>query len=569
MFLTYKKMLLCAGMQVKLKYFIQKRILLLFFLLTAFVGAMQHRKGWNTVITSDGVGYYSYLPALFIYQDADYNFLADFRREYQPVHEFIRDFKGEKVNQYFVGVAVLQLPFFLVAHSIALVSGTHTNGFSPLYQVAVWLSGLFYLFWGLHFLRKLLLRFHPQESWVHISLAAVLLGTNLFNYSGLEISYSHVYSFAVITLFFYTVLRWAESGAGRYLLAGSIALAFVAIIRPSNLLLVLAVPFFARQNIIPLLRQSSWKHYVPALVTFTCIVMLQPLAWCWQTGAWVVDAYTTARFEFSHPHLLKVLFSYQKGWFVYTPLALFSLAGFVILFRQKVYGRVGLLLYLLLNAYVISSWNFWHYGVTFGQRPFVDSYSVHALLMLFVTASVSTRTFLFRLWVLLIGLLCFLNLFQNYQYRINIIHGKEMNRELYWKVFLKLGQKYRFLVQKAQGHPCSLATDCDTLYLPQQGAGISPGRLQQGACLQLGGTFSSSNKETDASMYVKLFAGGRLLASDQVYFFRYIHDSSQVFTLYHPMVVAKTWAEADSIQVELHDPAAELNIQNLYARFCR
>ena len=137
---------------------LQKYVVVLLWLSVVFTAFRIHRGSPKQILSSDGVGYYSYLPALFIYHDPSYAFLQDYRRDYQPVHEFIRDAGSAKVNQYFVGEALLSLPFFMIASGYVALTNGIADGFSPPYQWAFMVGALFYLACGLLLLRKVLIR---------------------------------------------------------------------------------------------------------------------------------------------------------------------------------------------------------------------------------------------------------------------------------------------------------------------------------------------------------------------------------------------------------------------------
>lgn len=73
----------------------------------------------SEIIVSDGHGYYAYLPALFIYKDASFSFFYDAQKKHYhnfQMHDFISDFEGKKGNKYFIGTAILLVPFFILAH---------------------------------------------------------------------------------------------------------------------------------------------------------------------------------------------------------------------------------------------------------------------------------------------------------------------------------------------------------------------------------------------------------------------------------------------------------------------
>jgi len=161
---------------------------------------------WNRCISSDGKGYYAYLPAVFIYHDLQFNFVDDYEKKYyQPENKvkFTIDYNHKKVNKYWLGTAVLMSPFFAVAHTLTTLSNLPNDGYSFIYQAMIAIAASFYLLLGLYFMRKLLLLYHCKEIEIFISLFAIVFATNLFYYTVAEPSMSHVYSFFVVSAFVY------------------------------------------------------------------------------------------------------------------------------------------------------------------------------------------------------------------------------------------------------------------------------------------------------------------------------------------------------------------------------
>lgn len=88
------------------------------FAMLLFIGGMYRvstENGLNEVIRSDGRGYYAYLPALFIYQDNQFDSSTAKEKAYYPDASdqlyLFKDRQGKSYNKYFPGVALLQLPF--------------------------------------------------------------------------------------------------------------------------------------------------------------------------------------------------------------------------------------------------------------------------------------------------------------------------------------------------------------------------------------------------------------------------------------------------------------------------
>ena len=148
-------------------------------------------------IRSDGYSYYVYLPAWIIYGDASLSAVArDCCGGEFPAFTAIIRWPGSRrwVNAHPIGVAVLQAPFFLAAHGLTKWSNLTADGFTPYYQHAVGISGIFWTIAGLFVVRRLLLVWFGDRV-VTATLVALLFGTGLYHYATYDASYSHAYSF--------------------------------------------------------------------------------------------------------------------------------------------------------------------------------------------------------------------------------------------------------------------------------------------------------------------------------------------------------------------------------------
>ena len=85
----------------------------------------QHGKNSYTFY-GDALGYYCYLPGAFIYHNLNtFDSLPSDKKIEQPVLDYFNQHRQENqqrvtpvsVNQYTYGVALTELPFFLIAHA--------------------------------------------------------------------------------------------------------------------------------------------------------------------------------------------------------------------------------------------------------------------------------------------------------------------------------------------------------------------------------------------------------------------------------------------------------------------
>lgn len=403
---------------------------------------------WKNVIASDGAGYYAYLPASFIYHDYKYNFCLPGHPDNpgyygNNVALFIaRNSEGKLANKYFAGTTVLMTPFFFTAHGIALVSGMKANGYDFIYQFFLCLAGIFYLLAGLWCLRKLLPGFGLREGPVALTLLTLFFGTNLYHYSLEEPTMSHVYSFAVICFFLLQTSGYLRSRNKRNFILAGIAFVLLVAIRPTNAVILLALPFLQALinpgEKIPFSSvKKSWLLF--PLLTGTVFFFLQILMYRLTTGEWAIDSYPGETFDFLHPHLLDVLFSWRKGLFVYTPVLFLSVAGLFFLPGKR--AVISLCIFFFINLWIISSWHDWAYGGGLGMRPFIDTYGIFAIPLAFLFERLR-KNFAFVLTGLTAFLLVFLNLVQHYQYHTGILPYDNMTWRKYKLIFLQTEKFY-------------------------------------------------------------------------------------------------------------------------------
>jgi hypothetical protein len=127
------------------------------------------------------------------------------------------------------------MPFFLLAHAGAHLLGVSTLGYSWPYSLSIVVAALFYLFAGLYFLRKILLRYF-SDTVTAITLVLIVLATNLMYYVISEPGMSHVYNFALFNAFFFFSLKWVEKQGLKFSVILGLLAGLIVLIRPVNVL---------------------------------------------------------------------------------------------------------------------------------------------------------------------------------------------------------------------------------------------------------------------------------------------------------------------------------------------
>ena len=421
-------------------YFLFSFMLAFFFSMRVFNDGVP---GWKHIITSDGRGYYAYLPAFII--DHDPAFAKVVEREtrllgyphYKP--GYLVKSGNHLLNKYFSGEALLLLPFFLLGVLFSYITGTDINGYSFFFQVFIGLGSLFYLFLGLSFLKRILVHLQIRPAVVAISLFAILFGTNLFYYSLWQPTMSHIFSFFAINGFFWFTIRAIRGWNKKTASWMGIFLGLVILIRPTNIIVVLLIPFLTGniQGLVQFIREIRAKKGALLLlfVIPLATVSIQLLIWYIQTGHFIEWSYRNEGFNFGNPEIMNVLFSYRKGLFIYTPLILVSLLGIVPLIRKwlQLFSVSG---FLMLSIYVVASWWNWYYGDGFGLRAFIDFYGVFTILLALAMNHSWSRMGVI-LFIFILAPFAVLNLVQTWQYTHLVIQPNSMNKVKYHQIFMR------------------------------------------------------------------------------------------------------------------------------------
>lgn len=408
---------------------------------------------YSNPINGDAKAYYAYLPALFIYQDPTFSFVKDVEKTYYPEDgSQFKDFmneqpNGRSVNKTFPGLSILYAPFFFVAMAFAWISGYPVDGYSMPFQIAIVLSHVVYFFIGLRFLLAFLRSIRVKDEVAYLLFVGVIFGTNCWYYVIYDHSVSHIHNFFLSSVFIWTMSEWVRTKNAKALGWMGVTLAILVITRPTNGIMLLFLPLIASirsgerkfrpDQLKPLFSRSAWelKRLIPYLGIGIIVLSIPFLLWKWQTGYWLVYSYKDEGFDFSHPHTLEFLFSYQKGWLLWSPLLIFGLVYSVAYLTKR--SKVDLLLFILpigLIIYILSSWWCWTYGDGFGQRPMIE----YIPFIVIGAALFVDRIRSFRIGYLIVIPFSLLSLVQGYQIRNSILVGGSTSKSDYWSHFLQL-----------------------------------------------------------------------------------------------------------------------------------
>lgn len=404
------------------------------------------------VLCYDVFGYYLYLPLKYKYHDIaiqDYSIITHILDEYHASETFYQAVKwdnGNWIMRYPIGLSVLFFPFYFIADIVTPYTSYPADGFSRPYQLSILYGSLVYALMGLYFVKKTLCIFFNDKTaaW---TLLAIVIGTNFFFHVSLhgQGAMSHNFVFSLYAVIVYFTIKWHEVYKWKYILFIGVATGLIALCRPTEIISVLIPLFYGVTNRKTFIEKIKilFGHKLQLFV-FSCVVIgigfIQFGYWHALSGKFVINPYGAGNpgegLELLQPHILKVLFSFRKGWFVYTPLMIFTILGFWYMYKNNKVLFTPVFIYFVINLYIVSSWSCWWYGACFGVRSLVPSYAALSLPLGY---------FIYHLWktrwkipgIIFIVLCIALNLFQSWQMSVGIMDSTNMSRAYYFSTFLQ------------------------------------------------------------------------------------------------------------------------------------
>ena len=425
-----------------------------FGLLALFVVLLNSQFAPGNIISWDVYGYYLYLPTTFIYHDlgmVNDGIILDLMEQYKSSATFYQGMKmpeGHYVMKYSMGMAILYAPFFFMGWVYAEAFNFPIDGFSIPFQYALFFGSICYSVLGLWFVSKVLDRL---LNWKIASLVLILMvfGTNYMVHVGMygQNAMSQNYLFTGYALVLWLTIKWHESFQKKYAIWLGVVIGLMALSRPTEII-VLAIPLlwnvYSKESVVEKW-QILWDkkgQVITAGLTLFFIGMLQLVYWKVYAGKFLYNSYggnPGEGLELLSPFTYKFLFSFRKGWLIYTPIMFFAIAGFGVIYQRKRALFYSLTTFFIFNLYIVSSWSNWWYAQSFSQRAMVSSYPIMAIGLGYFLMWVFEQK-QGKKWVVLgsVVLITGLNIFQTIQFDKGIIHGDRMTKEYYFATFGRL-----------------------------------------------------------------------------------------------------------------------------------
>ena len=429
-----------------MKHMLRRRSLLTAWLLCALLFALRWVQPPTQTLTWDVFGYYLYLPAIVIHDDPalkNHAWLDDVMATYDPsttLYQLVDGPDGARVIKYSSGMALACAPWFLIAHALAEPMGFPADGFSPPYSVAVTFGVLLWVMLGLFLFRSVLLRFF-SDGWTAVLLVLVVLGTNFLHLAALDGTLlTHPFLFTLYTGLLLATIRWHEKPTWQAAIALGATAGWITLVRPNEGVCVLLPLLWANSDGLA----AKWRlvrahvlHAVLAAIAFVVMAAPQLLYWKSVTGQWLFYSYINPGegFDFATPYTWDYLFSFRKGWFLYTPMAMIMVGGLLVVWQRARNLFLPIAAFFALNLYITSSWTCWWYaGGSFSARSMMPMYALLALPLGFLMNRLSSSIWL-KPVIAILGFLVALNLFQTSQWSANIISKDRMTGAYYAAIF--------------------------------------------------------------------------------------------------------------------------------------
>ncbi|MES2799158.1 MAG: hypothetical protein V4638_04015 [Bacteroidota bacterium] len=404
----------------------------------------------NNELSWDVFGYYLPLEGTFIYDDpllTDRTWVEEINAKHHvsdTLYQISSTPENEPMYFFLLGMSYMYAIFFFIAHFLAGMLGYAQDGLSSPYQYTLAMGMVVYTIIGLIYLRKILLRFFTDQL-TSVLLLICVLGTNYAHHMTIKNLETVNMLFMFITIVIWNTIRWYEDGKLKNMLAIGVSITMMALIKPSEVLVVLIPLIWGLSSLreIPKRFHQLWLHKNQLILSLAvCFLIASPQVYYWyvKTGSFFYDSYKNpgVGLDFLSPHIYGGIFSYRKGWLVYTPIMIFALLGFIPLYKKRKDLFFGMLIPFLISLYIIVSWTEYWYGASFSNRPVIVQYPILLISLGFFLQWIWKQKNSIRYsFSGIVLLLVFLNLFQWWQFQNYIIDSTRMTKEYYWKVFLK------------------------------------------------------------------------------------------------------------------------------------
>ncbi len=304
----------------------------------------------------------------------------------------------------------------------------------------IWMIHLLLTAAGIWFLRKVLLTFFTEAA-TSLTLIAVILGTNYLQAVTSATPGSPVYMLALYPLILWFTIRWHDNPGWRHSIPLAIGIGIAILVYPFNVI-SLFIPILWNVSGHESFKQKwimiKGNRIQVIAMLMIILVMLTPWAFYWDffSATFHYEGYSPKAVYHFLREAWPVLFSFHSGWLIYSPLVIFSLAGWYFLAEEN--RTIFYPGFLFVTAYyiLVSGWPVMVHDNWLGNPNMIPVYAVLALPIGYLIKQVTGKGLMVRIpFFILVFLVIGLNLFQTWQFSKTIIQPSRMTREYYGAIF--------------------------------------------------------------------------------------------------------------------------------------
>jgi hypothetical protein len=318
-------------------------------------------------IYADGF-YYFHIAKSLVTQGS---FVSQTKPEYYDYSAYaVAEYGGKFVEVVAPGTSLFLAPGLFVANALRNPYQSVQNEYFLAFNghtlpdgIAILLTTMVISLISVYLLYRGLLKFGYSRAVATSSVLTGYLSSYAVWYVFLEPAYSHSYEFFGISLLLFGLAGYFQLFEKKYLFAVGIALGILFLIRPPYALVAVLVGlvFLWRRNLGDLVR------IVGSALPFLGIWLVYNFV---SYGSFLTTGYSQIRGENFVPqfNLVQILFSLERGWFVYSPLLLVGAIGLILWWKRSAmlaFIFTGSVLSVVLTY---SFWGAWWGGYGFGQR---------------------------------------------------------------------------------------------------------------------------------------------------------------------------------------------------------
>lgn len=363
----------------------------LFLIATIFIVVYLPNPLWQY---PDGIGYYSYLPAIF--STKDYDFL-NVMKSYSPFAPLCITQKGFVLNEFGIGCSVTWLPAYLL--SLGFESEKVGIVFVNFLSSLLGLLSLFLIY-------KTLLFLGADKKISALICIFVLIGTPLLFYIYIVPQSPHtVTAFLCSIYLFYWIITIGQVEFKRFAILG-LLLGLATSVREQEILF--GVTIF-NEVLYKIIKTKQLKRYFLASAVLLLMFLVGVSPYVMNSlilfGRLTVPrGYIISLKDFSLSFVYEVLFSSYHSVVLWTPIMFLSLVGLILGLSKNILISISCLLIFVLQVFVISlALPAPGGGWSFGVRYLTDSILIFSLGLMHVFQYLKNKKLKYVLLIICCG----------------------------------------------------------------------------------------------------------------------------------------------------------------------